>query len=178
MPEPSAVAGECFSNVAAKVARDGGTLLYGWTIWEWPRVFVEAEHHAIWKSNGKYVDITPHVNNEDQILFLPDPQRVYDFRGKKRLLNRKKSLGVFASAENWIEASDHLHNSMEEHSVGSEIRMKRTTLTALWESARNAQAQVLIDLASTTKVNSPCFCNSGKKFKKCCAPLIDLTRHS
>lgn len=48
---------------------------------------------------------------------------------------------------------------------------------AVWENARSAQAQVLIDLASTTKVNSPCFCNSGKKFKKCRAGLIDLTRH-
>ncbi|WP_136624055.1 MULTISPECIES: SEC-C metal-binding domain-containing protein [Bradyrhizobium] len=103
---------------------------------------------------------------------------MYDFEGKKRLINEKRSLGVFASVEHWIAASDLLQHSLEEHSNGAEIRMKRSTLKALWENARNAQAQVLIDLASSTKVNSPCSCNSGKKFKKCCAHLIDLTRHS
>lgn len=34
LPEPGALMSECFSNVSAKVASEGGTLLYGWTIWE------------------------------------------------------------------------------------------------------------------------------------------------
>lgn len=176
-PDPDAIVSECFSNVASKVARDGGSLLFGWTIWEWPRVFIEAEHHAVWENNGEFLDVTPHASGEHRILFLPDPGRTYDFVGKKRIINVKRSLGVFASVERWIDASETLHRTMEANSVGNEVRMNRSQMKALWEDTRNAQAQILVDLASSTKVNAPCFCGSGKKFKKCCALLIDLSRH-
>jgi hypothetical protein len=176
--EPDAIVNECFDNVLAKVARDQGAIVYGWLIWEWPRVFIEAEHHAVWEKNGALIDITPHVNGEPKVLFLPDPDRIYDHEGKQRIINVKRSLGVFASTDRWIAANDTLQRTMEAHSVGAEIRINRDRLKALWNAARNAQAAVLIDLASNTKVNDPCFCNSGKKYKKCCAPLIDLSHHS
>lgn len=173
-PEPDAIVGECFPNVQAKIVRDGGTIAYGWLIWEWPRVFIEAEHHAVWDAGGTFVDITPHVHNEPAVLFLPDPQRAYDYKGQKRLINVKRSLGQFKSVDAWIAASDTMQQAMEDNSVGNEIRMSRDLLKRLWENARMAQAQVLVDLAASTKVNDPCFCSSGKKFKKCCARLIDL----
>ncbi|WP_430649416.1 SEC-C metal-binding domain-containing protein [Bradyrhizobium uaiense] len=37
-----------------------------------------------------------------------------------------------------------------------------------------AFAVILVDLAIRTKANDPCICSSGKRFKTCCAPLIDL----
>jgi hypothetical protein len=52
-PEPSAELNNCFHNVASIVAKNGGAILYGWSLWEWPRVFIEAEHHAIWDNNGE-----------------------------------------------------------------------------------------------------------------------------
>lgn len=176
-PDPNAIVSECFINAAARVARDGGSLVFGWTIWEWPRIFIEAEHHAVWEKDGERLDITPHVNGQQRILFLPDPGRVYDFEGKRRLINVKRSLGEFSSVDRWIAASDDLQRTMEDNSVGNEVRMNREHLKALWERARMAQAQVLIDLVSNTKVNAPCFCRSGKKFKKCCALLTDLNTH-
>jgi hypothetical protein len=45
-PAPGATAQSCFYNVRACIEREGGEMLYGWSIWEWPRVFIEAEHHA------------------------------------------------------------------------------------------------------------------------------------
>ena len=177
-PDPVAIVNECFNNVLAKVARDGGAIVYGWLIWEWPRVLIDAEHHAVWQQHDSLIDITPHVNGEPKVLFLPDPGRIYDYEGKQRIINVKRSLGVFASADRWIAANDTLQRTMEAHSVGDEIRISRERLTALWKTARNAQGAVLVDLASNTKVNDRCFCNSGKKYKKCCAPLIDLSRHS
>jgi len=174
-PESGATIGECFNNVKAKVGRDGGAIAYGWLIWEWPRVFIEAEHHAVWDSGGGLIDVTPHFHNEPDVLFLPDPQRVYDYEGKKRIINVKRSLGEFESVNAWIAASNTMQQSMEDNSVGNEIRINRDLLKRLWENARMEQARVLVDLAASTKVNDPCFCSSGKKFKKCCAPLIDLT---
>ncbi|WP_163158052.1 hypothetical protein [Bradyrhizobium uaiense] len=100
------VIGECFHNVQAKVAKDGGSITYGWLIWEWPRVFVEAEHHAVWNDGNALIDVTPHIHGEFDVLFLPDPQRVYDYEGRTRLINVKRSLGVFKNVEGWIIASD------------------------------------------------------------------------
>lgn len=166
---------ECFHNVQAKVARDGGAIAYGWLIWEWPWVFIEAEHHAVWSTSSGLIDVTPHVYNKPAVLFLTDPQRVYDYKGNRRIVNVKRRLGVFKSVDAWIAASDTLQQAMEDHSVGNEIRMNRDLLKRLSHSARMAQANVLVDLAANTKVNAPCFLGSGKKFKTCCARLIDLT---
>jgi hypothetical protein len=56
-PDTKAIVSECFPNVAAKVTRDGGSLVFGWAIWEWPRIFIEAEHHAVWERDGELLDI-------------------------------------------------------------------------------------------------------------------------
>lgn len=173
-PAPGAIAGECFHNVLNKLKSDGGIIVYGWLIWEWPRVYIEAEHHAIWEKDGALIDVTPHVNGEPNVLFLPDPKRIYDYKSKKRLINVKRSLGMFACADRWIAVSDAFQNTLEDHSVNGEIRMNRGHLKAIWEQSRNTQIELLVELALNTKRNDPCFCNSGKKFKKCCALLIDL----
>jgi hypothetical protein len=76
-PDGVAVGGECFPNVAAKIARDGGELITGWAIWDWPRVMVEAEFHGNWMSpTGDVIDITP--KPVGRILFLPDRSRKYE----------------------------------------------------------------------------------------------------
>ncbi|MCC8951694.1 SEC-C domain-containing protein [Bradyrhizobium sp. Arg62] len=174
-PEPDAVIGECFHNVQAKVAKDGGSIAYGWLVWEWPRVFVEAEHHAVWSDERSLIDITPHIHREPSVLFLPDPQRIYDYEGKKRIINVKRSLGLFKSVDGWISASDLLQHTLEQHLKGGKLDIDRDLLKALSEKARMALAVVIVDLAINTRGNDACLCSSGKKFKTCCAPLIDLT---
>ena len=171
-PDANAIPNECFHNVTARVSLEGGTIIYGWAIWEWPRVLIEAEHHAVWEKNGVVLDITPHSMQEAQIVF--DPGRVYDFAGKKRVINLKRSLGELESVDNWIRAADVVHQAMEANSVGNEVRMNRAQLGALVENLRNAQAAMMLDLARNTRANAPCFCRSGKKFKKCCSQLIDF----
>lgn len=145
--DQDAIESECFNNVSAKVTREGGAIVYGWLIWEWSRIFVEAEHHAVWESDGNLLDVTPHVNGEPKVLLLPDPSRVYDYESKKRIVNVKRSLGQFASVDRWIEAADTLQRTMEEHSVGNQIRIDRTQLSMLMNDLRNTQAAVLVDLA-------------------------------
>jgi hypothetical protein len=173
-PDNEAQPSECFNNVASKVDRDGGSLVYGWLIWEWPRVFVEAEHHAVWEKDGVLLDITPPINGETRILFLPDPARAYDFVGQKRLINIKKSLGLFASVPDWIRVADTLQRTIERHSVGNQFTMDRDHLAALGRDVQQSLGAVFVDLARNTGPNDRCFCESGKKFKKCCSPLIQL----
>ncbi|PYE87560.1 SEC-C metal-binding domain-containing protein [Phyllobacterium leguminum] len=173
-PDAGALPSECFNNVASKVERDGGTLVYGWLIWEWPRVFVEAEHHAVWEQDGVLTDITPYVNDERQILFLPDPTRTYDFITQKRLINIKKNLGKLTSVDDWIAAADRLHRAIKTNSIGNHFMLERSYLASMDQEIRNALGLVFVDLAKSTGPNSQCFCASGRKFKKCCGPLIQL----
>lgn len=173
-PEADAVHGECFSNVQAKVARDRGVLLYGWTIWEWPHVFIEAEHHAVWQNGTELIDITPTIDGEDRILFLPDPARVYDFETKKRLINVKRSLSKIWAAQQWIDAADRLQRFLEDHSEGDEITFDRRDALPLYQASQQAMAEIILALARDTQPNDRCICTSGRKFRKCCGPLIHL----
>ena len=175
VPDPGAKASECFPNVRAKVARDGGEILYGWAIWEWPRVFIEAEHHAVWLSEGRMLDITPNVPPSTRVLFLSDPDRAYDFVNERRLQNRRRSLGELPMASAWVEASNDFWDYMEANSKGRTINVSKARFTALRDRMAHLQASIYVALAESTKRNERCFCGSGRKFKVCCSRLIDMS---
>ena len=81
-PLPDAPVNDCFPIVDRQVASAGGESVIGWAVWEWPKVFIEAEFHAVWKQpDGSLLDIAPKVMPIPRILFIPDPQRVY--RGRQ-----------------------------------------------------------------------------------------------
>ncbi len=70
---------QCFDNVAKKVARAGGTTVYGWAVWHLRGAYFEAEHHGVWgKRDGQLLDVSPQFNDCRKILFLPDPDAIYD----------------------------------------------------------------------------------------------------
>ena len=72
---------DCFANVGRKVNRDGGSIRVGWAIWEWPGVFIEAEHHAVYEppAGSPLIDITPGSGGITKRLFLRDDNASYDF---------------------------------------------------------------------------------------------------
>jgi hypothetical protein len=71
--------GACFENVIDIVKRQGGSVQYGWSIREQPRAFVEGEFYAVWRSpDGTLIDVTPRGDGQTQIVFLSDPNRVWD----------------------------------------------------------------------------------------------------
>ena len=79
----------CHDNVRHYVKHHGGEVVYGWIIWCNTKFKLEAEHHAVWKSpSGKLYDITPRVDGEEKVLFLPDPGRPYDFESRFLWCNR------------------------------------------------------------------------------------------
>ncbi len=69
----------CFENVDRKIAKSGGSKLFGWAIWHIPDLYFEAEHHAVWRNkNGGLIDVSPQMGQRRRMLFLPDPSAVYD----------------------------------------------------------------------------------------------------
>ncbi len=78
-PIPNQPENECFPIVEDYVAANGGKRVIGWSIWERPGVFIEAEFHAVWRSeSGQHLDIAPRPIPFTSITFLPDPERNYD----------------------------------------------------------------------------------------------------
>ena len=81
-PLPGAPANDCFPIVERQVASTGGESVFGWAVWEWPKVFIEAEFHAVWKQpDGSFLDIAPKALPIPRVLFIPDPRRFY--RGRQ-----------------------------------------------------------------------------------------------
>ncbi len=98
-PDNDAVASECFDNVARKVGRAGGSVVSGWAIWTTPGVYFEAEHHGVWRRRtGELVDVSPQPRLPKRILFLPDPDSVYD-----PLVHRNNVLAAASSDPDAIE---------------------------------------------------------------------------
>ncbi len=80
-PEADAGPNDCFITVENKVNKSGGKIQYGWAIWYLPGILMEAEFHTVWLSpQGEYVDISPREYSFKEIMFLPDPSRVYKGR--------------------------------------------------------------------------------------------------
>jgi hypothetical protein len=78
-PAPHARVAYCFDNSVAQAAAQGGEAAYGWAIWHWPGRWFEAEHHAVWRRpDGRLLDVTPQLGDPERILFLPDPDAIYD----------------------------------------------------------------------------------------------------
>jgi hypothetical protein len=74
---------DSFETVERQVVEKGGAACFGWSLWEWPRLFLEAEFYSVWRDvDGRLHDITPRVKR-GTILFLPDATRVYDGRRVK-----------------------------------------------------------------------------------------------
>jgi hypothetical protein len=80
-PAEGAPPNECFPLVEGHAKKFGGRALVGWTLWELPSLFVEAEFHSVWeKPNGGLVDITPKQRETQQVFFLNDPYLKYEGR--------------------------------------------------------------------------------------------------
>ncbi|MCH9808827.1 MAG: hypothetical protein K0U74_13955 [Alphaproteobacteria bacterium] len=68
--------GYCHNNCEVEVAANGGRIVCGWMIWEHQlQSLIEAEFHAVVKRDGKILDVTPRQDDDERILFIPDPTR-------------------------------------------------------------------------------------------------------
>ncbi|WP_417484716.1 SEC-C metal-binding domain-containing protein [Maricaulis salignorans] len=163
---------ECFYNVKAMVERSGGELVYGWAIWEWPQVFIEAEHHAVWELDGHLVDVTPHEIVGDRVAFVRDPLATFDWSHATQRENVKVPLTDSPAVSNYLAATDAMRELMREGADGRTIRLDPMAVEDLVIRVTRAKLGVFEALASKTSPNAPCVCGSTVKFKRCCAGLF------
>lgn len=71
-PRVGSMRAECFENVARAVEAEGGLAVMGWIIWQREGVWVEAEHHAVWRRpDGSLRDVTAHGGRRIAIAVPP-----------------------------------------------------------------------------------------------------------
>jgi len=163
-PEAEAIVNECFSNVEAKIKKDCGSIVYGWQLWEWPHVLIEAEFHAVWRSShGKLKEITPKQDCEEKILFLPDPKRVY--RGIT-VDNVRSPLRDDPLIHHFIKVSEDI---VKVKNRGKRAHMQGYVSIPADEIEPLLEMQSLIQnmLIQGLRAHSLCICGSGSKYKRC-----------
>lgn len=113
-PAPDSRPSFCFSNVAAHVKIHGGQIAYGWAIWHVPGLYLEAEHHGVWRKDADtLIDISPQFNNPPRILFLPDQSAVFD--PDKLRQNRFFADGETAVAIEYVRLAQHRVDMLNRH---------------------------------------------------------------
>ena len=175
---PGADALECFPVVENHVAQAGGTVCYGWRFWELPGIYVEAEFHAVWRTeDGSLLDITPNQVGSQQVLFVADPSRVYEGHQVK---NIRRALADHPAILNFFAAADAEYEFMNRGSRAdqhgqivlspAESREYMQIQTKKADAMSRMMRKGAEPVRSPAKVgrNEPCPCGSGRKFKKCC----------
>jgi len=165
---------DCFPVVAQQVERAGGEACYGWRVWELPWVYIEAEFHAVWRNpQAELVDITPTQLGFSRILFIPDPDRVYEGR---QVNNVRRALCANPAVDEFFRAADA---EFEFLNRGSRAYQHALSLSpgeaAELQTISRRRADSIVALARSIPDpgrNDPCPCASGKKYKKCCGAQL------
>lgn len=167
---------ECYNNVRRRVAEAGGDDVVGWAIWERPELWVEAEHHAVWRGPDGLVDITPHGIPVEQVLFLSDPAAPYLGPDAPRRPNRRRLLSKGGLAKPFLATIDARNLWFEQFPAGELKNLTQRQVAELRDlegRAAMAGVDLLIAHANTKSRNDQCLCGSGRKFKACCLPEFD-----
>jgi hypothetical protein len=115
---------ECFHVVKQHVAINGGRQVFGWSIWEWPGVFLEAEFHSVWETpHGVLIDITPKQMLFDSITFLLDPKKHYEGH---QVDNVRKPLINSLLVRRFIEVNNEIFNALNKGAAKYQMKVARS----------------------------------------------------
>jgi len=175
VPDPECRPHGCFECVRRKVERAGGRIQFGWSIWEWPGVMLQAEHHAVYApaGAGSCEDITP--SSESGVkrrLFLPDDAATHDFDHATTRDCPRFALVADPLIQEFFSAASALatlHNQLMAENPGVKDLPAGSPAAQQLLTVRERMQSLLRRLKlKHTPQGSPCFCGSGKKFKRCC----------
>lgn len=164
-PIPGAPQSECFPLVDARVGSEGGRRVLGWQIWQ-GQLLVEAEFHAVWESPaGELLDITPKPMAFSEILFVPDPNAIYEGR-------QVNNIRINITENSLVDDFIAVHEAV----FRIENKGERAFLRTLSLVGREAKACRILNEAKPVLEwmaihghtrNSPCPCSSGMKYRVC-----------
>lgn len=161
---------DCFSNARQLAEAQGGRVQFGWSIWEWPHVYVEAEHHAVYAppDDAPWIDVTPAVDGDSTRVILPDDAATHDFENESvRRENHRMPLvtdPLVGQLFTLARRQNQIMNSIP--GVGMVSVPARVAMEL--EQIAEAKARVAYQIRMKyTPRNQRCFCGNGGNFKHC-----------
>jgi len=168
---------DCVNNVKEYLKNNEGSSVIGWAIWLHPHCMIEAEFHILYKSlNGQLIDITPHKNNIDKILFMEDQSIKYnDCQINNIRKNISKSKLIDSVIANWNEIFVIQNEGKNKYKHGEIIIEGEKAERMMYLEYLNQQ--LLANFFSTLKLkpNDTCICGSGLNFINCCKLILVKT---
>lgn len=168
-PIEGVLADECFPLVERQVEENGGQAITGWSLWELPTLFVEAEFHCVWQQpSGDLVDIAAKKHPTARVLFLADLHRKYEGKQVNNVRRTVKSDSMLIAYLATFDAAFELMNRGE--------RANQRAIELLGKDAeeyhaiQQQRAYLYLQLLPSFPVIGaylPCPCGSGKKVKWC-----------
>lgn len=164
-PVSGAKPDNCFENVAAEVVRAGGKRVCGWAVFEWPRIWIEFQFHAVWNDNeGNLIDVTPRGDGENVVLFLPAD---FEYNGTP-VPTRLFASGSSPQINRLMELQVEINRIKSDYFVRTKGRTRMDDISArpvlLLEEEKSF---ILHAMRYAPQRNEPCPCLSRKKFKHC-----------
>lgn len=170
-PELGCEVNDCFHCIRQKVTREGGRIQFGWAIWEWPKVYIEAEHHAVYEPppGPPWIDITPSALPEiRRRLFLPDDSATYDYENEGlRRDNRRLAVANDPLVQELFRFAARRNEMLNAIPGIGMVTLEGEAAERLQRNQRDQDAVELQLAMKYTPQGAPCFCGSGQKFKRC-----------
>lgn len=155
---------ECFNNVENQIQLAGGSTQFGWYIYLWPRVLLEFVFHAVWRQpKGKLVDLTPHPDNEPEILFLPDHGLSYEGLSVD---NVRFPLSNNPLIQRYIELAKERFYEFNKNKIPY-VKERKVDGIAI-NTINQEMTHIVRFLNWHPERNDACPCGSRRKYKNCC----------
>ena len=154
------------------VVQYGGTGVTGWAIWEVPQLFIEAEFHAVWRTKaGTLIDVSQPPQRFDRILFLPDPETLYEGRNidnvRQPLLDHPLVHKVIGRAQRRFEMLKDYPNGVLTLTGRAADRYRE------WQREGEAiQSEWLSLVLAHRRDTDPCICGGRRRFGDCHGPQL------
>lgn len=157
---------DCIENVARKIMKDGGDFQFGWAIWEWPEVMLEAEFWVVWVNHdGQLIDVTPRGRGE-RILFIADNETKFEGKPINSIL---KPIIEHPLVLQYIEINERIWQRTDELTAEGKSDMDICEAVVPLINMKDAlEKEIDEKISGGVGRNDLCPCGSGKKFKKCC----------
>ena len=153
------ISGKCFQNAESYIKEFGGKKVIGWKIWRCKNIYLQAESHAIVKTEkGNMVDVSPH-DDGDQVLFF--------YYEKLQTLRGPISSQYFALSDSIL-----VKNFIGFKKEIEELEGFRDGSFVLDDSMLDKYAAYMIAFARPKSEDEFCSCESNLKYKNCCGKYI------
>lgn len=180
VPVPGSVVRNCTLNVKRFIEANGGSAQYGWAISALGNVLVRFVGHCVARQeSGELICVTPsECSYLDEMAFIPDQSIAPIDQGLERLpsitipLINNSIAAEYADLDNVsskIKRKYPSRISLDDNRSSTPLTKEDSALVVdATMRARRLMPVLQALVARTYGPNQYCFCNSGKKYKKCC----------